>query len=112
MRVLVCGGRDFCDYLLLRKVLSSLNPAPTLIMHGGARGADRLADLWASAKGIERLVYHADWDNLGRAAGHIRNAQMLSDGKPHLVVAFPGGPGTRSMVEKALKANVKVLQIP
>jgi hypothetical protein len=112
MRVLVCGGRDFCDELLLNKTLSSLQPKPTVIIHGGARGADTLADIWAYKNGIEREVYKADWYTYDRRAGPIRNSQMLKEGKPELVVAFDGGIGTADMVNKALRANVKVLHIP
>jgi len=112
MRVLVCGGRDYSSYNKVKKVLSELRPAPTLIIHGGARGADNLADKWAFENGIEREVYKADWDKHDRRAGPIRNSQMLKEGKPDLVIAFPGGIGTADMVNKSLRANVKVLQIP
>jgi hypothetical protein len=110
MRVLVCGGRNFCDELLLEKTLTSLQPKPTVIIHGGARGADTLADIWAAKHGIPRDVYYANWDKYDRRAGPIRNSQMLKEGKPDLVVAFDGGIGTADMVNKALRAGVRVIQ--
>jgi hypothetical protein len=36
---------------------------------------------------------------------------MLMEGKPDLVVAFPGGRGTANMIEQARKAGVEVLEI-
>lgn len=44
-------------------------------------------------------------------AGYIRNAQMLSEGQPNIVIAFPGGKGTEMMVSLAKKKGVQVIQI-
>lgn len=57
------------------------------------------------------IVYHADWNAHGRSAGPIRNAKMLAEGKPDLVVAFPGGKGTAHMVGIARKAGVPVVEM-
>lgn len=59
--------------------------------------------------GIRVQKFPADWDRYGKAAGGIRNSQMLIEGKPDLVVAFPGGNGTRDMVLKARKAGIRTI---
>lgn len=112
MKVLVCGGRDFNDRELLFKTLDRLHRANpiTLVIHGGARGADALGDQWADAEFVECKAFQADWDTHGKAAGPIRNSQMLQE-KPDLVVACPGGPGTADMVRKARAAGVAVLEV-
>lgn len=80
----------------------------TELMQGGADGADYLANEWAKTKaGIKRWVCKADWKKHGRSAGPIRNARML-EWKPDLVVAFPGGRGTKNMVTQAQAAGVPV----
>ena len=48
-----------------------------------------------------------DWKKYGKKAGPLRNQQMLEEGKPDLVVAFPGGNGTADMVRRAKKANIE-----
>jgi hypothetical protein len=48
----------------------------------------------------------ADWEKLGRSAGPIRNQAMLDEGRPDLVVAFPGHHGTADMVRRARAAGV------
>jgi hypothetical protein len=58
---------------------------------------------------VER--YRADWAKHGRAAGPIRNKQMLEEGKPDLVVAFPGGQGTANMMSQVREAGVRVMAI-
>ena len=53
-------------------------------------------------------IYPADWDKHGKAAGPIRNKQMIDEGKPDLVIAFPGGRGTAGAVRLAKFAGVTV----
>lgn len=111
-RVLVCGGRDFNDWELLDIYLSKyLKPEDTLI-HGGGRGTDSLADLWFWNNNEQASIekYSADWDKYGKGAGPIRNQQMLDEGNPDLVLAFPGGSGTLDMVTRARKAGVTVIE--
>lgn len=107
-RVLVCGGRAFEDYAFLRDVLDYY--APTLVIHGAARGADSLAHRWAQNRCISVESHPADWQAHGKAAGPIRNAKMISAGKPDLVIAFPGGKGTANMVKIATDKGVPVIQ--
>jgi hypothetical protein len=111
MRVLVCGGRDYADYVNVVKMLSALETMRgpfTTIIHGCARGADTLADRYARANDIVVAKFPADWERYGSAAGPIRNRQMLDEGKPDLVVAFPGGRGTANMVQQARRVGVEV----
>lgn len=115
MRLLVCGGRDFSDHDAMNKTLDEwhfdgLDPVEVLI-HGAAPGADRLAYGWANARGVPALAYPADWTRHGRAAGPIRNQQMLEEGRPDLVIAFPGGRGTADMVRRAKDAGIVVVEI-
>lgn len=114
MRVLVCGGRDYDDESRLRRILSSLHAQAeiTLLIEGGARGADRLASFWACDHDVPTDRYEADWNAHPKAAGPIRNQLMLDEGEPDLVVAFPGGRGTADMVRRAKKAGVTVVDIP
>lgn len=108
MRVLVAGGRDYQDF---DQVCATLNQQGkvTTIISGCARGADTLGEKWAVLHGVPVERYPALWDVHGRAAGHIRNQLMLDDGAPDLVIVFPGGKGSESMVKKARKAGVKTL---
>lgn len=111
-RILVCGGRDFSDYATVAETLGILKTQGiSAIIHGCARGADELAGRWARRNGVMVDSYPADWAKLGRSAGPTRNAQMLCEGKPDLVVAFPGGVGTAHMVKIAREANVPVMQV-
>jgi UDP-N-acetylmuramoylalanine-D-glutamate ligase len=110
-RVLVCGGRNYRDTRTVSRVLDKLDPKPTMIIQGGADGADACASLYASRRKIDERVFWADWKKHGRAAGPIRNQQMLDEGKPDLVVAFPGSVGTADMVRRAKAEGVRVIEV-
>lgn len=112
MRVLVCGGRDYSDRRRVFKVLDFNRAKITMIIHGAARGADSLAAEWCELNYIVEWPFPADWARYGRAAGFRRNEQMLEEGKPDLVVAFPGGIGTQMMVRLARDAGVRVIEVP
>lgn len=107
LRVLVCGGRDYSDAGKVEQTLDLL-PAPVTLICGMARGADVLAFSWAKSRGFPIDCYPADWQAHGRAAGPIRNQQMIDTGKPDLVIAFPGGAGTQDMMRRARATGIKV----
>ncbi len=111
MRVLICGGRDYNDWQEFCWGLAGLLKVDSKIIHGGCTGADSLAAKYAEAYGHTQIVYRANWSEYGKSAGPKRNQLMLDDGKPDLVVAFPGGRGTADMVRRAKKAVVKVIEI-
>lgn len=117
MKILVTGGRDYEDYDKFCQVMDRFSPEAQLgwhekvthIIHGGAKGADAMADRWARDNGIQPVRVDALWDVHGRAAGPIRNKAMLDllDRKDDVVIAFPGGAGTASMVAIAQAAGVR-----
>lgn len=115
MRILVCGDRDWDDEDLIGEVLNSFIPVSTTIIHGAARGADSLAGNVARKLDMEVIEFPADWKTYGRAAGPLRNQQMLFDGFPNLVIAFHDNlyrsKGTQDMVRRAKKAFIPCLLV-
>ena len=109
MKVIVCGGRDYNDR---EAVFAALDKAHakrpfSMVIHGGARGADTLAGQWAESRGIFSARVDALWDAHGKAAGPRRNRAMLTL-LPEGLVAFLGGRGTADMVAAARATGVKV----
>lgn len=81
-----------------------------VLIEGGARGADRFARVWAQKRGIRVETFEADWSR-GKRAGFERNEEMLTVGKPDLVIAYVDKPlkesrGTAGMVRIARDAHV------
>ena len=114
MRVLVCGGRDYRSQAKLDAELDAVHAETPIdcLIEGGALGADHLAAVWSAKRNIvHHRRFSADWALHGRTAGPIRNKKMLEEGKPDLVVAFPGHDGTADMVKQARAAGVPVKEI-
>jgi hypothetical protein len=113
MIVLVCGGRDYTDALKVDAILYGIHHETpiTLLIHGGANGADSLAGEWAILAGVPTRVFEAQWRTYGKAAGFKRNIQMAEQ-DPDLVIAFPGGRGTKMMIDISKKRglNVRVVE--
>lgn len=108
-KILVCGGRDYTNRKKVYHVLDTLKNVfgEVIIIQGDARGADRLAKAQAISRGVVHMDFPADWEGLGARAGPIRNQQMLDEGKPDLVIAFPGGRGTADMVNRAKVSGIE-----
>ena len=115
MRVIVCGGRDYQDEKHVFEVLNDLDKHHkiSIIVTGGARGADSLAQYWAHSKGIPVKTYYANWNALGKAAGPIRNQRMIDESHVDdvILVAFPGGRGTADMIRRAKAALIEVFEV-
>lgn len=114
MRVIVCGGRAYKRPEVVTCKLHVIHAREYIrcLAQGGAEGVDQFARTWAETTGVNFVTYHALWHYFfGKRAGPIRNAFMLQDFRPDLVIAFPGGAGTKNMVELARKAGVEVEEV-
>jgi acetylglutamate kinase len=113
LTVLVCGGRTYTNKEKIYEVLSSIHKdkSITVLIHGAAKGVDTIAGYWARENNIKEKQYPALWNTYGKAAGSIRNQQMLDSNTVELVIAFPGGKGTSDMVSRAKKSGIEVKEI-
>lgn len=117
MRLLVCGGRNFCDVPRLWRKLDEINVKwPVSVLIDGASddvtgpyiGADYWAHMWAVAHDKETVRVHADWKTQGRAAGPLRNQRMLTEQYPQMLLATDGGRGTANMIGLAGAAQIYI----
>lgn len=125
-RLLVTGGRDYRDRAHVFATLDAIHAETpvTLLVHGAATGADGLARDWAIERGIKHFPFPADWNDIHHpeavvkqrrdgtlydaAAGPRRNRRMLDEGKPDMVLAFPGDKGTGNCIWEATQRGVPV----
>ena len=109
MKVVITGSREWTDKQRIFRRLAEL-PDKTTIIAGGARGADTIAaeacEVYAH---LTLQEFPADWEQYGKRAGYIRNAQML-DEKPDLVIAFWDGEsrGTLGCMKEAQRRGIPV----
>lgn len=110
MRLLVTGDRHWTDNLAVGVAFALLDPK--VVIHGGAKGADSIANFEAYRQHIPTIQVDAEWHLYGRAAGPIRNRRMVNEFKPtHVMYChdnLPSSRGTADMVKYALSRALPV----
>ena len=113
-RVIIAGGRDFADYNRLcwfmdQWVLDNdMGPDNTDFISGEAKGADILGKKWALSRGYKVVLFPAQWDIHGKAAGYIRNKAMADEATALVAWWNENSKGTGNMIWVATKAGLKV----
>lgn len=107
LKLVICGSRTFDDIRYMRECLDEVlaGVEEVTVVSGCAIGADVLGERYAAGRAFKVERYPADWKNLGKSAGMIRDQEMLD--KCDAVVAFWDGKssGTRNMIEIAKEAG-------
>ena len=109
MRIIISGSRNVeqgcfdqaisqCPWLLQADILLS----------GGARGVDRLAEDWAERHSIEVVRYMPDWKQYGRGAGIIRNRGMVDNADALFAIWDGHSRGTNQIIQYARKKHLLV----
>lgn len=115
MKVLVCGGRDYNDYDVLKcvmeKVMDCYSAEVKVVISGLAKGGDKLGEKWAEENNIEVEGYRAEWNKYGKRAGWLRNVRMADEGRPNVIVALPGGRGTKMMIDIGVDRKIDTIVV-
>jgi hypothetical protein len=129
--VVAGGGRDLTwpsELIATHLLRATRGRLVQALLHGAARGADQAIATAADQLGWLQIACPAAWSEHGRAAGPIRNRQMLDRsidlasalplGAGLLVIGFPGSRGTASLLDQAHRLSrrsaipIEVIQIP
>lgn len=111
MKIIACGGRDFTDMDFVFSVLDKIHASSSIsmVIEGGANGADFMSGVWAKTRGIETKKIQAEWAKFGKKSSPLRNIAMLKE-NPQMVIAFAGGPGTAHMIKISKEKGVIVYE--
>jgi hypothetical protein len=115
-RVLVTGSRKLDNEQTVHTALWAQariagNLDDITIIHGkNPNGADKWAHTFCQQWKVAEEPYPADWDQYGKAAGHIRNGAMVDRGAD-VCLAFPreGSKGTWDCIRRAKEAGIPVV---
>jgi hypothetical protein len=118
-RIAVTGSRSIDERgrRIVERTLNSLTlaeePNSVTLLHGGADGVDYVASNMAKNIGWEVIEFPADWSTHGKAAGPIRNRQML-DSSVDILLAFPAPDsiGTWDCIRAAVERKIRVRIYP
>jgi len=90
MKIAIVGSRGFDDYEYFCEIIDPIVKGKSAtFVSGGARGADSFAEDYANEHGLAMIVFPAEWDKHGKAAGFIRNITIWDNAE--LGVAFWDG---------------------
>lgn len=107
-KLAIVGGRDFDNYSLLKEEINELKLNISLIISGGALGADKLGEKYADTHNIPTQIYYPNWKEYGKRAGAIRNKLIVENSD--YIIAFWNGisKGTKITIDLAKKCNKKL----
>ena len=113
-KLLVSGSRTITDkhkvFQALDEMMSvMLNGEDVTIIEGGAKGVDTLARLYAIEHKIPYEEHPADWEKNGRAAGYVRNVEMVKEADVALIIWDGKSKGTAHAMKICEKKRVKYL---
>lgn len=108
MKVAVIGSRSFNDATLLSDTLAEY--PISLLVSGGAKGADSLAEAYAKERNISTQIIKPDW-SIGKHAGFVRNTAIIE--ASDVVIAFWDGKskGTFDSLTKAKRLKKKAVVV-
>ncbi|MFD2182011.1 DUF2493 domain-containing protein [Rhodoplanes azumiensis] len=111
MRLLLAGGRCLSDAAPILAALDAVRRKHrvSVLIHGGHAVLGAVAEDWARAHDIDVIRYPANWKLHGRRAEALRNAFMLADSRPDLVLVLPGGADTADLIDRARAGGLPVL---
>ena len=103
MKVGIVGSREFKNYELFSDIMKQYLSDISWVVSGGAPGADSLAEKWAKENKKMLTIYPADWLNLGKRAGYVRNTDIVKNSD--MIIAFWDGnsKGTKHTIGLAQK---------
>jgi hypothetical protein len=103
-KIAVIGSRNFPEPELVRQKVRKF-PPDTILVSGGAGGVDSIAEDEARKCGLQVIIFRAEWDKYGKAAGHIRNEKIVDE--VNRVYAFWDGEsrGTKDTMTITRKQN-------
>jgi predicted Rossmann fold nucleotide-binding protein DprA/Smf involved in DNA uptake len=109
MRLAVVGSRTIVDFALVVAAIEESGFTDiSLIVSGGAKGVDSLAEQYAKAKGIECRIFKPDWDKYGKRAGFVRNALIVNEADALVAVWDGKSKGTMHSVALANERGIPV----
>ncbi len=114
MIVAVAGSRGFYDYSVVKRELDKFHQTRgiSVLVHGDCiRSPDILADKWARQNRVYRVPVPAEWQKHGKAAGPIRNADLIAI--CDVLIAFWNGTssGTRDIINQAKQTMTEIFVI-
>ena len=109
MKTIIAGSRTCIKYSILCEAIKKIDWKPTVVISGGAKGADKLGELYSKNNNLKLECYPAEWKKYGKSAGYIRNSEMAKNAEALIALWDGVSKGTKHMIELAKKKKLRVL---
>lgn len=107
VKTIIAGSRSINNYQEVYKAIRESGFPITEVVSGGARGVDRLGEVFANAEGIPIKRFEPDWSR-GKGAGFARNWDMAYYADALIAVWDGESSGTQQMIDCARKRKLRV----
>jgi len=108
MKVIIAGSRTINDYSLLEKVIKDSEFAINEVICGNAKGVDKLGEQWAKRHNMPIKYFEPEWDLYGKAAGVMRNQEMVDYADALIAIQEKKSKGTEDIIRRARHDNIKL----
>lgn len=108
MRTIIAGSRTITDYSFIQEAMEDIPWDISGVVHGGARGVDRLGEQWGEENGQPTTLFKADWKQYDKAAGYIRNEEMAKNAEALIAFWDKKSKGTKHMIDIAIRYGLYI----
>jgi hypothetical protein len=109
MRVIIAGSRGYKGSVKgVQKIINDSGFDVSVVLCGGARGADSTGLAWATTNNIPVEYYPANWDKFGRSAGVLRNKIMVESADALIAIWDGKSPGTKNCIAQAKDKKISI----
>lgn len=106
MKAIIAGSRNIIEYDIVEECILKSGFNITEIVSGTANGVDKLGEQYAHHHNIPIKQFPADWNNLGKRAGYVRNGEMADYAEALIAIWDGQSKGTKHMIDLAKKKNL------
>ena len=108
MKTIICGSRTINDYREIDTAIQASGFHITTVISGGARGVDRMGEIWARTHNRLLKIYPANWRKYGNSAGYLRNDEMAEVADAVIALWDGVSKGTKHMIDTAERKGLAV----
>lgn len=108
MKTIIAGSRTITSYQIVDHAITASGLDITEVVSGKAKGVDFSGEKWAVIHDIPIKSFPADWQNLGKRAGIIRNQQMVHYADALIAIWDGKSRGTQHIIKYAMYSGLKL----
>jgi hypothetical protein len=106
MKTIIAGSRGINDYLKIKEAIAKSGITITEVVSGGARGVDQLGERYAKENNIPIKQFIPNWNKHGKAAGFLRNAEMVEYAEAAIIVWDGKSRGSKHTYDLSLQKGL------